>query len=532
MAEGKSTWLSRLRARSTRGDVVVANIGAGARDVIVGKNILRIGTLVVPAAPVFVGVVALIALAALGAYWRFVPDKMPPSLFNVAVAQFGEIGADGRVSATANSQMFSQYIFKSLRDEVVPQSANLPGLLKPNVWHDSLFPTQMRVRIDLVPGNTPDARRAAAKQFAESIGAKMIIYGNLAANENSAAFVPEFYVAQLNDEETAEIIGQYQFGAPIPVQLANDLGANWADSLPLNKTLSARQQALAQFTLGLTHDLSGYHEDAIGFFQNALRALQDSKSRQGEEIVFYFLGRQYLLLANNQQAEMESLNRQAGQARSDAERNALRDKAQQASAQVDADLAKAEEQFAHSRERAADYARAHSGLASVARLRALRQSPQQRLDQPEFLNRAFAEYQIALNAAIQAGEEQTPLQVRIALGTTYFLQGEAWLHKQDWGRAAAVFDESIKTTEGQLSNLAKRYRSLAEAYLTLGNANFEKGIAQAQSKENAAARMSYQKALDWYGKCIEIKNFDATTAETSAARCALYQSDVKKRMQE
>jgi len=48
----KPSLLQRLRglwARARSGDVIVANIGQGASDVLVGKNILKIGTLDDPA---------------------------------------------------------------------------------------------------------------------------------------------------------------------------------------------------------------------------------------------------------------------------------------------------------------------------------------------------------------------------------------------------------------------------------------------------------------------------------------------------
>ena len=57
--------LRRLWARPRSGDVIVANVGQGASDVVVGKNILKIGTLVIPALPVVIAlIVALVGGAA------------------------------------------------------------------------------------------------------------------------------------------------------------------------------------------------------------------------------------------------------------------------------------------------------------------------------------------------------------------------------------------------------------------------------------------------------------------------------------
>ncbi len=508
-------WLSRLRERiaGKRGDVIVANVGEGARDVVVGKNIIKVGTLVVPATPVLIGVIVFIVLVALGAYVYFIPDKMPPVSFNVAVAEFGEIGMDGRVTVTENSQMASRAIFTNLRDELTPLAPNLAAPLKPVVWHDSLFPTQIRARISQIPGNTAQAQKDAAKKLATDLRAQMIIYGNLKVNETPATFVPEFFVAPLTNEAD-EIVGQYQFGAPITIRLSVLPGSDLPTSLALDQTFITRRKALAQLTFGLMYDLHGDHEQALARFEEALTIIQAANTKTGEDVLYYFLGREYLILANKKQAESETLD---GQAKL------------QASAQVEPLLAKAEEQFTKSLAKSKNYARAHAGMGSVARLRALRQSPQQRLEKPDFLNTAFAEYQTALSNAVQDREPVTQSKMQIYLGTTFFLQGEAFLFGFDWQKASGAFDESIRRIEQQVENLKDVPRSLGEAYLTLGNAYYDKGIAQDQLGDKTASRDLFNTAIGYYDKCIALKKFDETTALGAAARCERYQAIVRER---
>jgi len=83
------------------GDVIAANV-ENSQDVTVGKNIvkIRIGTLVAPATPVLIGVITFIALAAVASYIAFVPARMPTNdfspYFNVVVAEFGQLDAQGR----------------------------------------------------------------------------------------------------------------------------------------------------------------------------------------------------------------------------------------------------------------------------------------------------------------------------------------------------------------------------------------------------------------------------------------------------
>ncbi len=158
------------------------------------------------------------------------------------------------------------------------------------------------------------------------------------------------------------------------------------------------------------------------------------------------------------------------------------------------------------------------------RLRALRQPANQRLEQPEFLNRAFSEYATALKYAQQAGEEQTQVKLRIALGTSFFLRGEAYLHRFEWARAIESFDESIQRMQGELINVQGQWRSLGEAYLTLGNAYYERSVAQKQLGNPDAAKNSLAEAIKNYDQCIDLKRFDSTLKQGAAERCERYKA--------
>lgn len=514
----KPNWFTRLREwlRPSRGDTIIANV-QDSRDVIVGKNIIKVGTLVVPAVPVFIGVVILLIVGALLVYLRLVPDKLDRNSFGVAVAQFGEMGADQHIVTTDASQAFSRTVFVTLRDELEPLAKNLPGQLKPIIWHDSLFPLQIRRQIGVVSGADAKTRRALAKQLANDLGAKMLIYGNLDATQTPPLFTPEFYVETLSGEAD-EASGRYQFGAPIPVRLSSRTGTDWAQSLTLTEAMNARQKILTQIAIGLTYDLDGQHDKALATFQEALKAIP-ADDRAGEDVVHFFIGREYLFLANNAQVQAELLTTQGKTT-----------EAQAAAARIEPLLVNSENEFNLARKTNDTYARARYGLAAVYRLRVLRQSPPDRISQPEFLNRAMAEYQVALNSALQEGESEIQIKVRVAMGTAFFLQGEAYLNRGEWQNALNAFDESIRRTEAELPKLSEWVRSQGEAYLTLGNAYFEKGIVQEQMNNLAASQAAFNEAIKQYSACAKLRAFEKTLAEGAAARCERYQALVQARI--
>ncbi len=528
-SKSKHKPLNHLRDATAdkRGDVIIAKVSKGARNVIIGKNIIKIGTLVVPAVHVFVGVVVLLAVIAFAAYLYFVPATMPPGpdTFNIAVAEFGELDATGEARSTPEGQSFSAYIYRTLRDDLKNSNSALPGPLKPVVWHDSMFPMEMRTHIGLVQGKTPAARRADAILIASDLGANVVIYGNLVSNQTPPAFVPEFYVAEIAGE-VDEVVGQYQFGAPIDVHIRRE-GIKWSESLTLDETVAARQRALAYFTIGLIYDLEGKHEKALDFFQPALVFIQGSESREGQEVLYYFIGREHLFLAQEKFEAYELSKQKAEEAGADEAKQTIIAQAQEASAQVDQFLDMAETAFIESEQSNPAYARAHLGLGQINRMRALRQLPRERLDQPEFLARAFQEYQQAI-ANATSDETNTLLSAQAGLAALYFLRGEAFLHRFDWNAASVEFDHTIKVIEDQLPQLDERPRAQAEAYLTLGNAYYEKGITQKQLGNPLESQGSFAEAINYYAKCIELKKYDKTLVRLAVSRCERYQAEVQR----
>ena len=114
------SWRQRLRrliAQLRGGDTIMAHVGAGASDVIVGKNIVKIGTLVVPTLPVIITLCALLGGGAAALWLALVPATMPPERFNVAIAEFSAIDAAGRERVDADSALVSKTLFTTLQSE-------------------------------------------------------------------------------------------------------------------------------------------------------------------------------------------------------------------------------------------------------------------------------------------------------------------------------------------------------------------------------------------------------------------------------
>ncbi|MCL5999663.1 MAG: hypothetical protein M1546_26915 [Chloroflexi bacterium] len=443
--------LAQLVRSARQGDVVAAEVGEGARGVAVGKNIVQIGTLVVPLLPLLAILIALLVTAGAVAYLNLVPAHMPVDpdfpYFNVVIADFGQVEQDGRVSASDAGRRLSGYMYDALMREL----QGLPDLqdrFKISVWNDSMSTLQKRVTIGAMASMT------AAQQLAQDVGANVVIFGNFKAGQDANSFVPEFYVAPLHNEAD-EIVGWHQLGSPIE-----------RSGLNLRIELIDRQKLLTSFTVGLLYDLYGRQTDALKQFEAALQALRSAnpdkpdQALKGAEVLQFFIGRENLYLER--------------------------------------DVA-AEQAFTASLQTNPDYARAHIGLGGVYYQRAERYEPGQMLDQPEW-QQALAEYQRALEEAPQATGALLAVKARMGLGFTYALVGQSHLERGELADADQAYDQAITLIEQTLPDLQNQHRLLAQSYAVLGTAY---GQRAAIPSENEAARALYTKSIESYDNCIK-----------------------------
>ncbi|MCB9107190.1 MAG: toll/interleukin-1 receptor domain-containing protein [Anaerolineales bacterium] len=456
----------RQEGDSIAGDKVMGDQIAGdkiAGDKIVGdkvlgdkKNVLQIGALNIPLLPLVIGIISLVAILGFVSYRTFspaaAPTPTPPqnSLFDVLVADIGQIDTGGQPTTSDEGRQISERIFESLQLEFENLPVGVQQDFKPVVWHDRLRPLPGGQKIGLI--GTGDE----AAQLAQDTGAAMVVYGNLDLIDDPSRFTPEFYVASL-DGEADGIVGSDQFGAPIELSS----GSNGGDlaALNLNKKLNTRTVALSRFTLGLMYDLSGFHRDALDIFQTALDAL-DLDETGAEPVFNYFAGRSALFLGEDETA-------------------------------LDYFQAALE----------GDYPRAHIGLGSVHQFRA--QAALRQGIETDDIDQAITQYQAAVNDPALSSTLKTAAQ--LGLGQAYRVKGDILARLAGQPEEAFQWlDRAVKELEAVLDPLreTQQYRYLGQAYLTLGAIYTLEGRLRA---DPPVSKIFYEKAHEAFDACIALK---------------------------
>jgi tetratricopeptide (TPR) repeat protein len=485
-------FLDRLGGVAKRGDVIQASVGAGARDVIIGKNIIKVGTLVVPTLPVVASIVLLALAAGFGLWYLLVPAEMPVGELNVAVADFGQVDAQGRVRRSEDGRNLSEWMFRALQKEYESLPDDIDA---PLVWHDSMGPTKKRARIGLIGGHTVEEREAAAAAVADRIHANVVIYGNLSPDEDNATFTPEFYIAEVVGEAD-EIVGPHRLGSPIDLKLPID-PHDQVTGVYLEKYLGSRTDLLTWFTQGLVYDLAGQHEQAFDLFQQAEAEVRNWDDTQGTEVHYYFKGREALFLSRDDPSWLDA----------------------------------AEEAFNQALEINSDYARAHIGLGGVYYQRAQFLPPDLRLETAD-LDRAILEYTKAMEGGDDSLATQVALKGRLGLGFAYRLQGEAYLHSQIYDQAETAFARAVEYIEAGLPLINEDdHRLLAQTYLALGAGYQQQAHLLLVQEDIPGSRQQFQNARDAYSECLRqvasAKTYDDDLKRLRDDRCQPYQNDVQ-----
>jgi hypothetical protein len=471
---------------------LVLGLDRGDTEIVSGKNIIKIGTLVIPAVPLLVSVLAVAVISVFLGWYFLVPDRMPSDTFNVVVAEFGQVDAQGKVTHSEDGQNLSEWMFRQLQDEY----KNWPTK-PPVVWHDSLGIFEKKPKVGIIAGNTPEERSQAAQEVAERLGAHMVIYGNIAVDKNPPQFTPEFYIAEIRNEAD-EIVGRHQLGAPLEVRLPIDLYDLRASTFFEGK-LGVRVDALVWFTRGLALDLSGRHEDALAVFKQAateeqLKSWQDD---QGREILYYFIGQEALFLSRETPEFLDE----------------------------------AEEAFQKALAINPDYTRAHIGLGGVYFQRAQLLPPEQRL-QTDYLDLTIEQYTLAVEGGSDSPGAQVEIKGLLALGKAYRIQAEAYLHAGEYDSADPIYDITIEKIQKAIERLSQdQHRLLAEAYLGLGVAYEQKAYIQQYVRGNKTESKSlYEAAQTAYDKCVKEADeefYDSQLQNVKTKYCSPYSEDVQ-----
>jgi tetratricopeptide (TPR) repeat protein len=454
-----------------RGDVVSATIGDENQNVVVGKNILQIGRLVMPVR--FVLALVLFAALSIAGYFSWLYVQSPTAMtgaFNVAVAEFGQVDATGRVSRSEQGARLSEWIYRGLSQEV----QSLPARYQPQLWHDSQDWRSKRVTIGVIAGDSPEERAREAANIARSINAHVLIYGNLGLEQDPTTFTPEFYVSELQGQAD-EIVGTHQLGSPIPLPVSqSNPNPEWS---VVSEQLVTRSQVLSRFTIALLYDVRGDQERALNEFEAIDREFTVSwPKNEGKEVLYLFIGREAQL---------------AGQD----------------------DLALTALQQA--RDINPSYARAYIGLGNHFYTLAEQQQPAQRLDGPELdcltgqrqeaiaLDCALTLYQQALELAPRSPQSEVDVKAHLGLANTNRSKGEALVHRGDLVTAEPVLTLAAQEAQRAIDLAGDMdHRYVGEGELALGTARHLQAYTRRVSNEPLAASSLYSQAITHYQECV------------------------------
>jgi len=210
------------------------------------------------------------------------------------------------------------------------------------------------------------------------------------------------------------------------------------------------------------YDLQGRTDLALKVFQQAQDELK-SNTRKESEVLWFFIGREHLLLNQDDEAE----------------------KAFQQALNVND-----------------QYARARLGLGTVYKDRAEALEPIQRASTPDLQN-AIDQYQQALQGAATSPGALVDVKASLGLATTSLLKGEMQRDQGDLSAATDSFSSALQLAQAAQAPLvnSKEFRSLAQAYLTEGAAYHELAQLKLTAGENQASQDLLKKAIDAYEQC-------------------------------
>src|SRR5215211_4622427 len=226
-------------------------------------------------------IVVVIILRITGVFARHV---MPDSIFNIAVAEFGEMDSSGEIHASEPGKLLSEWTANNLRDELGTNS-NL--VIWPN--QGNLF---TRTRVPLVQIDTVEKK-------ADDLNADLLLYGYVDKRTEPAQLVLSFWIAPQDQYKFEDIQGNTQIGEPIRVVNLNDPGVS------VQGELKRQSAAVAWIAMGLAQEQLGQSQDALADFQKADQALPDS------EYIKFFLARAYLFLAEFRPEQQQEYWQQA-----------------------------------------------------------------------------------------------------------------------------------------------------------------------------------------------------------------------------
>jgi tetratricopeptide (TPR) repeat protein len=209
----------------------------------------------------FMAVVLLVAGGIAASIWYAEQPRVMTGNFNIAVAEFGEIQADGTIKPSSHAEEISSTLFNFLDSEYQASSLGL--------------------NIQVAHKNMPLViENAQAQDLAKEVNADIVIYGNISVQGSQAEFSPRFYVAEHPD--TTELTGQNELAYPITFDVNQLFSQD-----QVNTQLRSRTEILLDFTKGLVYFSQKNPDSANRSLQNAITAAQEISSPfKGEEVIY------------------------------------------------------------------------------------------------------------------------------------------------------------------------------------------------------------------------------------------------------
>lgn len=206
---------------------------------------------------VMLGILAVLFFAS-GLDARFKTPARMSGAFNIAVAEFGLVAADGRAAAQPGQagQITSGWVANKLRNEL----SSDPNLL---VWQDGDALRRLNVTIGHMAGSTAAERTTAAQAAARRLNADMLVFGNIDTRTSPAQLVLEFWMAPQAGYEFQDLQGPYQAGTPIEIVDPTHPG------IQAQPEINRQASTLAWLALGLTRMRFGQSSEGLQSFRKA-----------------------------------------------------------------------------------------------------------------------------------------------------------------------------------------------------------------------------------------------------------------------
>jgi tetratricopeptide (TPR) repeat protein len=444
--------------------IIEQQISATGRGIAIGKLNIPIVPL---AAALGLGLAALLLIVFISSrtqqqVQQILPTPTPVKMqrtFNVAIAEFAEEDAAGRVQVTDSSRRLSQRVYDTLLGE-----------------RDAFPESQLKTAIEIRYGPMPITDNlvldeSAAALVADRLGADMVIYGLL---DRAGNFTPQFYVSsQVRADIDALLTGNHRVGDQ-PIQFAQDSRVN-ADT-----DLGVRASALFYLAAGLTYDVFGRIDKSLTLYRQAEEVLADwPEIGAGKELLYFFKGQAALFRAQQ--------SRQSDPA---------------AAQEL---VAEAETAFRQALQSNPEYARAQVGLGSVFYTR-LQLAPAigEMLDSAD-MQQMFEAYAAGQQLAQTDGERLVELVAIWSEGLGYYQKGRA-TQAQGNAQAADLYRQAITLIQSTLDPLKQlnQPRVLAQTYLALGAVQRELAALLTAQGDAAGGRSASDEAKRALEECIAL----------------------------